>query len=459
MTERVTRWWLSGPPIPATIVRVAMFAVPPLVGWSLAYALAYDRWDKWLAFSALVMIAVVPAVVRWPVILTFGLYAFVATSLDAFPFIPGGGAVSKPVGALAGAVLLGAGLVERRLARPPTAALWWIAFMLWGSLTVVWAVDLDVALLRLPTTLSLVVLYVAAVCFRPSRRELYWVCAMTVLGGVVAATLAYFFGLEEQAADQVARGRLALGGMDSNPNTLGRVLLLPLILAIAGFVAGRRILYRVLAIGCAGLIGLGIFISMSRSAVVAMAAMLLVLFYRTRRLWHLVAVVVLLLVVAALMPDAFYERFETLATGEDDGSGRLGIWRTGLQALERSGILGAGLHNFPVLHGAYVPGSRFVAHNSYLAILVEFGIPGIALMLAAIAGSFLAVQRIRKAGHGSIALSGLEAACIGMLASSMFGDTLWTKSFWLAWILLTWATYVEKQSRGPSEDALVPRDT
>jgi O-antigen ligase len=159
-----------------------------------------------------------------------------------------------------------------------------------------------------------------------------------------------------------------------------------------------------------------------------------------------------------LMPDAFYARFETLASGEDDGSGRLGIWRIGLQAIERSGILGAGLSNFPVLHNAYVPGSRFIAHNSYLAVLVEFGVFGVALMLAAIASSFLAVQRTRRAGHGSIALSALEAACIGVLASSMFGDTLWTKSFWLAWILLTWAMHVEKRTREPSGDALVPRD-
>jgi O-antigen ligase len=440
------------------IVGLAMFALPPLVGWSLAYGLMYDRWQKWLAFGALLMIALVPIVVRWPVVATFGLYAFLATSLDAFPFLPGGGTISKPAGALAGAVLLGAGLIERRLARPPAAALWWGAFMLWAMLTIVWAIDPEVALQRLPTTLSLVLLYLAAVCFHPSRSELYWVCTLTVLGGVLAATLAYFFGIQEQLSDQVARGRLALNDMESNPNMLGRVLLLPFILAIAGFVGGPGVRYRMLAVGCVAFIGLGIFISMSRSAVVAMAAMLVVLFYRTRRIRHLVAIIVLLLAVAMLLPDAFYGRFDALISGEDDGSGRLGIWRIGVQMIERSGILGAGLYNFPVLYGTYAPGTRFAAHNIYLAALVDFGIPGVALMFAAIGSGLLAVQRIKRAGHGGIALSGLEAACIGTLASGMFGDTLWTKSFWLVWILLTWAMYVEKRTGEPSEDALVPRD-
>ena len=147
MTERIARWWSSTPPNPALIIGLATCLLASLLGWSLAYGLAYEmKWQKWLAFAALVMVALLPAVVRWPVVSTFGLYAFFATSLDALPLLPGGGTVAKPIGALAGAVLLGAGLIERRLGRPPAAALWWGAFMLWATLTTMWAVDSEAAL-------------------------------------------------------------------------------------------------------------------------------------------------------------------------------------------------------------------------------------------------------------------------------------------------------------------------
>jgi O-antigen ligase len=325
-----------------------------------------------------------------------------------------------------------------------------------------WAVDSEVALDRLPTVLSLVLLYLAAVCFRPSRSELYWVCALMVLGGVLAAALAYFFGLHEQAhvTSPMARGRMVLADMDSNPGALGRVLLLPLTLAIAGFVGGRGMLPRALAVGCAAVIGLGIFLSMSRGTVVAMVAVLLVLLYRARVRWHIVAVMVVLLVVAAFMPDAFYARFDALISGRDDtGSGRLEIWRTGLMAFERSGFFGAGLYNFPVLYGAYIPGPRAAPHNIYLATLIDFGVPGVVMLLAAIGSGLLAVRRIRLAGRSSIAVSALEAACIGTLVSALFVDVLWTKSFWLVWILLSWAMHSEDASKDVPvpQSALLPR--
>jgi O-antigen ligase len=214
---------------------------------------------------------------------------------------------------------------------------------------------------------------------------------------------------------------------------------------------------RALAVACAALIGLGNFISMSRAAVVAMIVMLLVLLYRMRARWHIVGVIVVLLMVSTLMPDAFHQRMNAVISGEDDsGSGRLDIWRIGLRAFEeRSLFLGAGLDNFPVLYEDYSPGSGKSAHNMYLGVLVDLGIPGLAMMLAAIASGLLAVWRARSTNSDSIALSALEAACVGMLMASLFGDLQWRKTFWLTWILLAWATYAEKRS-DDTPDALVP---
>jgi len=67
------------------------------------------------------------------------------------------------------------------------------------------------------------------------------------------------------------------------------------------------------------------------------------------------------------------------------------------------------------------------------------------LILAALGGHFAAARMARKAGRNTVALAALEAACVGMLVVSMFGDEVWTKQFWLPFILLMWAAYVPRR--------------
>jgi hypothetical protein len=79
------------------------------------------------------------------------------------------------------------------------------------------------------------------------------------------------------------------------------------------------------------------------------------------------------------------------------------------------------------------------------------------MMLAAMISGLLAVWGARAAGQGGIVLVALEAACVGALMSCVFGDVLFTKSFWLGWILLTWAIYSEKTSDDTSGASLATK--
>jgi O-antigen ligase len=427
-----------------TMIGLAIFGLGPLVGWALAR-------ERWFILAGLGVVALLPVAVRWPVC-GFGLYAFFATALDAFPLLPGGASLTKPLGVLAGAVLLASGLIERRLVRPSWAALLWGLLILWGMLSVTWAVDTTLVTARLPTVLSLYFLYVVATSFRPSQGELYSVCACTVLGGVLAATLAYVFGLDDGAG----RGRLVLAGMDSNPNGLGRVLLLPLALAIGGVIGLRGKVQKAAAAASVLCIGAGIFISMSRGALVALVAMLGVLLYRTRARIQIIAIIGLLVLLTAAMPSAFYERIESVISGEDaTGAGRTEIWGTGFTALWRFGIFGAGLDNFVEAYKLYDVFPRSTgAHNVYLMIWVELGVIGLALMLAAIGAQLVDARAARKTGLYSVTLAAAEAGCIGLLTTAIFGDIVWTKVFWVAWVLLTWSTSSERRLPEVSEARL-----
>jgi O-antigen ligase len=436
---------LPGVSLSTGIVLLATFGFAPLFGWTLASALTIERFMPWAAFILVAGIAVVPVIVRWPVITTFAPYAFIATSLDAFPLMPGGASLSKPVGFIAGAVLLGAGLVERRLGRPPAATAWWTLFMLWCVVTIIWALDDALAFRKLPSALSLFFLYIAAVAFRPSRRELHWVCAASVLGGVFAASLAYFFGLNELASGDAARGRLALGDMaETNPNTLGAVLLMPLGFAIAGFLMSRGWLQRLVIVGCMGMISMGIFISMSRTAVVSTIAMVAVFVYRLKAGKHIIGALVLLVVVAAAAPQKFYDRMETTVTTDHTGSGRTNIWMVGLDGLREHALIGAGLDNFREVHerlASFAKGS----HNTYLGVAVDLGVPGVLLMMGAVASGFLAILKARRGANPSVTLVACEAVGVGMLMGAIFADRLWTKSFWLLWVVLAWTVSSERQ--------------
>jgi O-antigen ligase len=438
LSHTLTHWWTWNVPL-STGILIAALGLAPLLVWALTS-------EQWLFLVALVLVGLVPVVVRWPVVSTFGLYALLACSFDALPLLEGS-TLTKPVGVVTGAVLLAAGLMERRLGRPPSAALWWGLFMVWAVFSTAWALNPDLAFGRLKNALSLFFLYLVAVSFRPSRKELYWVCALTVLGGVMAAGAGYLFGFDEGATGHRARGRLIIGDQASNPNSLGRVLILPLGLAIGGFVGLRGVAQKAVAAGFLGLIGVGIYISMSRAALVALIAVIAAFLYRMRARWQIVVAVTILLVLSATMPDKFYERVVSVGAEDPSGAERLGVLEAGLASVERFGIVGAGLDSFVDVYKLYAASAQgWGPHNMYLLVLIELGIIGLVLMLAALGSHLLAVRNARKAGHGGVVLAALEAGCVGLLTLGLFSDQIWKKAFWLAWMLLTWAVYCERQS-------------
>jgi O-antigen ligase len=339
-------------------------------------------------------------------------------------------------------VLLTAGIVERRLVRPPSAAIWWALFLVWATLSVAWAIDSELALESLKRLLSMGLLYLVAVSMQPSRKEFHWVCVLAAAGGMVAVSINYLFGADVEA---VRRG-LVVGDKTTNPNGFGTVLALPAALAMAGVVGQRRLIGRLVALGTLGFLGTGIYLTISRGAILALLVVILVFIYRIGVRWQVVVLVALLASLVATMPDAFFVRMSTVFTGQDTtGSGRTEIWKTGVAALDRFGVFGAGYGNYTAIYrfsDAEIYGRRQGAHNSYLEIWIELGIVGLVLMLAAVAGHFLAARGLRRVSQEGVVLSAIEAACFGMLAGAFFGDDISVKSFWLRWILLTWASGV-----------------
>lgn len=115
-----------------------------------------------------------------------------------------------------------------------------------------------------------------------------------------------------------------------------------------------------------------------------------------------VAVGILTLSFMAVMPHSMMERFGSIKTArEKDTSAqqRLRMWNTSLQIIRDHPFIGVGIRNILVVQGQYTdPYERLglVAHNAYLQIATDAGVPALLLLLALIGLSWWRLWRTRR---------------------------------------------------------------
>ena len=347
------------------------------------------------------------------------------------------------VGAGAAGLLFFAGVIGRRLKAPPISARWWIAFTCWAAASCLWALNPSTASRQLPTLCAFLVLYMAAACIQISEKEIQWTVTLATIGALVASAITVYQYYQGRFFLNVTmRGSLIVGDRETNPNAFALGLLFPLSMTIVAFTSAKRRTEQLGILIAMSLMVLAIFLTMSRGGLLSVAIVLTILFFRYGRGWRRIApVLVIFAFPALLMPSTFFQRLQE--SSQTGGAGRLDIWTAGLQVLKHYFVIGAGLANFPAAYTGFAGyASRFEgyqrdAHNIFLAVTSELGIIGLLLFLAAIASEFRAAARTRLTSGGfSPILAGSEAACWGMLAASLFANTLFYKTFWFSWIML-----------------------
>jgi O-antigen ligase len=396
--------------------------------------------EDWLllGFATIMILALC-----WPIEIALGLYAFLLP-FNSITTLGSGTTANYALGAIAGMALLVTGVVRKRLTWPPRAARWWLVFLLWCVLTTAWALQPEVSVHKLPTAIALVLLYLVGVSWRIADNEFSLLTVLIIAGGCAAACyVVYEFASGISFVGQYgATGRATMigGGQETNPNTLGTDLLLPFSLAVAWFVSARRWLSAGLGLGAVGIITYAVFLTMSRSALLAIALILTIFLVRLRLNRRLLGLLALCSVIAVAMPGSFFSRVRSALS--DAGSGRLDIWSAGVETLKRYGLIGAGLGNFPTAYSNYAgyaptfQGFDRAAHNTYLEAGVEFGILGVFLTGAALISHLRAVRQPRiMADRFSLHILALECVCWATLLLGLFESLTWAKSSWLTWML------------------------
>jgi putative inorganic carbon (hco3(-)) transporter len=151
------------------------------------------------------------------------------------------------------------------------------------------------------------------------------------------------------------------------------------------------------------LCAVSVFGSHSRGALLSIAAMATVLWWRGKnKLLTAGALLLMVMVVLPMMPEHWWERMQSIETYEEDQSamGRIGAWTMATNlALDR--VIGGGFAIWRAnLFQQYSPEAPLVvsAHSIYFHVIGEHGFIGLFIYLGMWAAAYLSAGWLRKHG-------------------------------------------------------------
>jgi O-antigen ligase len=393
--------------------------------------------------------------------LAVGLVALVALAFfEEYSELSGGVSLTKVVGlilALALLAAIAAGRPEERQARDLVAQHRWLVmiatlFVAWATISLVWAEQWHAGTETLGRYLLNIALFPIAFAALRTRRHVVWVFSVFV----ASALLSVGFGLLHPAdPSKPWVGRL--GGAGLNPNQLGQLLAVAVVLAVGLAAANRRwppTLAKIAALAAAAGCAAGLFLTVSREALLGLGVSLLVAPFvvgRGRRAGAvLLSALVLVAAVGWFSAVASQNDFERITHPESaGGSGREDLWRMGWRMTKDHPVTGVGVGNFrvesadyliqpgAVVRDEYILDTPLVAHNIYLQVLSELGVVGLTLFVLILCLSLrsMLVAAREFARQGSLASEilarSLLIAVVGLLAADFFSSQFLSKQLWL----------------------------
>lgn len=316
------------------------------------------------------------AAARWAMV------AFVFTvPWEGVVTISGVGRISKAVGLLAMALGAAAVVAHGRRTRLVDAHLGLLAFTAWVIMSRLWAVAPGEAMLRIIAIvqLALAILLLWELVRTPDHVRAA-VTAFALGAGVLTLVL---FLAQASGAETTSR---ASAGDSTHPNNVAFVLCLAMPMAWHLGITGRSPAGRTLAKLFLPAALFAIVLTASRSAVLLLGIALLIVPWSMRQagVWTrlLVVAVVAVGVTSApvVLPDDQVERISTTLSAVEAGSfsGREQFWATAWDGASSRPLIGWGGGGSRELIRRDV-GREYGAHNTYLSILTDLGVVGLAL--------------------------------------------------------------------------------
>ncbi len=417
----------------ASMAAVAALAAVTLAGTKTGFALALGATlGPALAYAAIVA----------P--LAFPFTAFVAlVPFDNVLNPDGTGTVTRLLAIASGIALLFYIVRTGRLVRPSAWLFTWVALYAWMAASAFWALDTAAVFALFPTAAQLLALYIAVSLFPADARALRWVAGTALIGGVLAAGYGAF--LFTQGLDVGKGDRLWITTDTGNfvdPNHFAAALILPFSLALALTLYARKWWQALLGVAALVAVTEGIVVSASRGAIIGVGAILVYALVRSAHRIRLLLLSGFAVVCASLTQSSLGDRFAAaLSSG---GSGRTDIWQVGIAAAKSHWLIGAGYNNFAFAYDqAFLQATQIhfmswhrAPHNILLNVVVELGVPGTLLLIAAWYGQLRMMRGIGPADPNFPLRLALEATIIGTFVAALFLDVMVMKYVWLTFALV-----------------------
>ena len=328
----------------------------------------------------------------------------------------------------------------------PSVVIAGIALVAWSAISIVWAGNSSEVLadtLRYALNLLLIPIVFGTV---RTRRHVMWLAGAFVVGAVISSVYGFLVPTTSTAFDA---GQLAGAIGDANAEAAVLVGAIALEFGLIMVLRNSPVL-RLLVIGAILISLAGTVNTLSRSGLIALAAMMIAGIVVGGE-WRRGAA--LLLVVSVVIGVGYYFTITSVQTRarvtSADTSGRSTIWTVGWRIVEAHPITGVGSGNFQsaAIHYLQAPGELTradlivdtpkVAHNIYLEVLADMGIPGLLAFLTIVLGSagsaWRAAQFFRRSGDRDLELMSrcVVLAIVGFMTSNFFLSGQFSKQLWL----------------------------
>ncbi len=375
-----------------------------------------------LLVMGIVVIAVVAALRRpW-----IGVLLWVWVSIMNPHRFTYGFAYSAPVAAIAAGVTLLGLLYARQKSSPLKGApMKWLAlFVVW--ITVSWAMGLDPSAdyEQWTKVMKILLMVFVGMALLHSKQHIF------AFAWVVTGSMA-LLGIKGGVFTLLTGGGYHVRGPpgsfieENNSLGLALVMTIPLLRFLQMQLAtGRARHLMTAAMVLCGASALG---SQSRGALLALAAMVLLLWWRGRN--RVLAAIVIVLVAVSLvsfMPDTWFQRMETIGTYQEDKSamGRIAAWTVAWR-LAFDYPFGVGFNAArPELFAHYWSGMNVgtpVAHSIYFQVLGHHGFIGLGIYLCLWISTWRTAAAIRRRARDLPAQAKWCADLAGMSQVAMIG--------------------------------------